>query len=168
MTPTDRQTDRQTDIAISRAPMELKIVKSAAMKETIKYLSNLKIKHSKLDDISFSELKPQKYLFDSRLNLHEMKLLFELRTRMFNCKENFKNNYKNESFLHCQLCLVALDNQSHLLNCFVLKNSIPELRDNANIVYKDLFGSIDKQVKFVKLISKVIKTRSILLEKLSP
>ena len=25
MTPTDRQTDRQTDIAISRAPMELKM-----------------------------------------------------------------------------------------------------------------------------------------------
>ena len=73
---------------------------------TTQYLSNLKRKHSNLDDINFSELKPQEYLSDSRLNLHEMKLLFQLRTRMFDCKDNFKNRYKNETFLHCKLCLV--------------------------------------------------------------
>ena len=78
------------------------------------------------------------------------------------------SKYKNESFLYCPLCLVALDSQSHLLNCFVLKNSIPELKNNRNIDYKYLFGTNDDQVKFVKLIDKVIKTRSILLEKLSP
>ena len=138
------------------------------MNKTVQYLSNLKRKHSKLDNINFNELKPQKYLFDSRLNLDEMKLLFKLRTRMFDCKENFKNKYKNDSFLYCQLCLIASDNQNHLLNCFVLKNSIPELKNNKNIKYNHLFGTNDEQVECVKLIDKVIKTRNILLEKLSP
>ena len=144
------------------------MVKSAAVNMTIQYLSSLKRKHSKLDDISFNDLKPQEYLYDSRLNSHEMQLLFKFRTRMYDCKENFKNKYKNESFLYWPLCLVALDSQSHLLNCFVLKNSIPDLKNNRNIDYKYLFGTNDDQVKFVKLIDKVIKTRSILLEKLSP
>ena len=145
-----------------------KLVKSAAINKTIQYLSSLKAKHSKLDDISFNKLEPQKYLHDSRLNSSEMKLLFKLRTRMFECKENFKNKYKNDSFLYCQLCLVSVDNQNHIMNCFVLKNSVPELHNNKNIQYKHLFGTNDQQVKFIKLIDKVIKIRNILLEKLSP
>ena len=144
------------------------MVKSAAKKKTELFLSNLKEKHSKLDDIYFDELKQQEYLSDNRLNSHEMKLLFKLRTRMFDCKENFRNQYKQDSFLNCQLCIVASDNQSHLLNCFVLKNSIPDLKNNKIIQYKHLFGTINEQVACIKLIDKVIKIRNILLEKLGP
>jgi hypothetical protein len=43
-----------------------------------------------MDDIIFDELKPEEYLKDTRINTSQAKLLFKLRTRMFDCKMNFK------------------------------------------------------------------------------
>ena len=67
--------------------------KDLLKKETIKYLNNLKDSHSKLNNVSCSELISQEYLRDQRLNPKEVKLLFKLRTRMYKCKENFKNQF---------------------------------------------------------------------------
>ena len=40
-------------------------------------------------------------------------------TRMVECKDNFKNRYKDTDLL-CPLCLVANDTQQHPLDCKVL------------------------------------------------
>ena len=100
-----------------------------------------------MDGIQFTKLETQNYLKDKRLNSSEAKLLFKLRTRMFNCKANFKNQYKNEEFLYCPLCIIGFDSQSHLLECFVLKNSIIELRQNKIIKYEHIFESIEQIIK---------------------
>ena len=62
--------------------------------------------------------------------------------------------------------MVSLDSQSHLLNCFVLKNSINELKNNNQVKYEDIFDSVDKQVPAIKLLNKIVMSRDILLEKL--
>ena len=87
---------------------------------------------------------------------------------MFNCKENFKNQYKNEEFLYCPLCIIGLDSQSHLLDCFVLKNSIIELRQNKTIKYEHIFESIDQQVPAIKLFNIIVEKREVILEKSQP
>ena len=110
-------------------------------------------------------MKPKAYLTDDRLNLNQVKLLFKLRTRMFECKLNFKKKYSDEN-LFCDLCKVCIDSQSHLLECFVLKNCNKELKDNKLVKYEHIFGNVEYQIKAIQLISKVIVTRELLLEKL--
>ena len=137
------------------------IVKREAKNETIKYLNSLKEKHSKLDNINFSDLECQSYFYDERLSPKEVQLLFSLRTRMFDCKANFKNQYQND--LWCKLCDIFVDCQSHLMQCPILKGCIPELRSNQEIKYEDIFLGIEFQVKAIKLIAKVIECRELLL-----
>ena len=129
--------------------------------ETIKYLNNLKKTHSKLDNIEFTDFICQAYFTDERLTPNEVKLLFNLRTRMFNCKANFKNQYQDD--IWCNLCKFFVDCQSHLLQCPVLKACVPELRNNLTVKYEDIFLSVDFQVKAVKLLVKVIECRELLL-----
>ena len=106
----------------------------------------------------------QDYLKDQRLNPKEIKLLFKLRTRMLNCKENFKNKYQGE-FLFCELCKISADSQSHLMECHILTNCVPELRNNVSTKYQDIFKNIDKQVKAIKLLTRVVEVRDLLLLK---
>ena len=138
-----------------------KKVKNEAKIETLKYLNALKETHSKLDNINNSELECQAYFFDERLNPKEIQLLFSLRTRMFDCKSNFKNQYQND--LWCKLCDIFVDCQSHVLQCPVLRGCVPELRKNQSIKYEDIFLGIDFQVRAIKLLVKVIECRELLL-----
>ena len=129
------------------------------------YLGKIKEKHSKLDDIVIEDLKSQEYLTDDRIDLNQAKLLFKLRTRMFECKQHFKSKYSEEN-LFCDLCKICVDSQSHLLQCFVLKNCNKELRNNKLVKYEHIFDKVDYQVRAIKLISEIIVTRELLLEKL--
>ena len=143
-----------------------KIIKKAAIKRTITYLNNLKKKHSKMDDIIYERLEQQGYLNDERINTSQVKLLFKLRTRMFECKQNFKNKHKKEN-LFCNLCKISIDSQSHLMDCFVLRNCNKELKNNKKVKYEHIFDSTELQIKAIQLLSEVVKTRELLLEKLS-
>ena len=86
---------------------------------------------------------------------------------MFNCKLNFQNQQFKEN-LFCKLCKICIDSQSHLLECFVLRNCNEELKNNTKVKYDHIFGNVDFQVEANKLLSKVIITREIPLEKLQP
>ena len=103
-------------------------------------------------------------MFDDRLNPREMKLLFQLRTRMFDCKGNFENQYAGTSF--CRLCMISRDTQSHLFECYVLRNSVYELRLNQRVKYEHIFDNNDRQVEAIKLLDNVIRKREILQEAL--
>ena len=142
------------------------LLKKEAKKKTIEYLNTLKTPHSKMDGIMCDKLETQKYVKDKRLNEREVQLLFKLRTRMFDCKNNFKNSYKKDEFLYCPLCIVGVDNQAHLLDCYVLKNSIIELRQNKVVKYEHIFETIEYQVPAIKLLKTIIEKREVIMEKL--
>ena len=126
------------------------------------YLHNKKQKHSKLDDIKFKDLKCAEYLLDSRISKNEAKLLFKLRTRMYNVKSNFKN--MNNLNLTCDLCKSQICDQPHLLQCRVLQNSVPELKSNISVKYSHIFGDQEKIVPAIKLLTKIIKVREEMLQ----
>ena len=85
-----------------------------------------------------------------------------MRTRMFDCKGNFENQYKGSSF--CSLCIVSKDTQSHLFECYVLRNSVIELRINRKVKYEDIFDNNNRQVEAIKLPDQIIRKREILQE----
>ena len=139
-------------------------LKKKAKEVTINYLKELKNKHSKLDDIAFTELKCASYLTDQRISQREAKLLFKLRTCMYQVKINFKELHKND--LSCDLCKSATCDQSHLLQCKVLHKLIPELRFT-KVKYHHLFGGIENMIPAIKLFKKVTEERDKILQVLS-
>ena len=128
------------------------------------YLLKLKKKHSKLNGIKFNKINCQKYLNDSRLSPSEAKLLFQLRTRMYPVKLNFKNKVKKHGKnFNCEICKVEEDDQKHLLECPILQNLVPEL-ETTSVKYDDIFGNIEKMVKAGKLLKKVCDARKDFLD----
>ena len=119
-----------------------------------------KERHSKLNNIEYKEFKMQNYFVDNRVESWVAKNIFKFRTRMTEVKENFKNNYKNESV--CPLCKdpSQKDDQSHLLKC-------PKLKENGHIKrnYFDIFSEdILKIYETIIILIKAMETRQKLLD----
>ena len=120
------------------------------------YLIELKEKHSKSDGLTKSN-RCQGYLTSNKLTLDEKQLLFQLRTRTFNYRQNFKNKYGSE--LACFSCKEQ-DTQQHLLkNCTVYVGI-----DTEDSEYEDIFKSTAKQIKITKIMKKIINKRNLLLK----
>ena len=79
-----------------------KMLKSHISSAALIYLDNLAKEHSKSTPLRKRKLKCAKYLKDVRFSISETQLLFQLRTRMFTVKSNFKNKYKLDQ--SCELC----------------------------------------------------------------
>ena len=126
-----------------------------------KYLKQLKAKHSKLDNVELEKLNCAPYLHDTRLSHKEVRLLFKLRTRMYQVKSNFKNQYNFN--LSCVLCRSAVCDQQHLLSCKVIQSLVPEAK-TTKVKYQHLFGSIDQMVPAAKLFMKITQQREELLQ----
>ena len=117
------------------------------------YLMSLKNKHSKCEGLSESG-KMQDYLTSSKLTTEEKQLLFQLRTRSYDCKANYKNLYKNQ--LACSICGEE-DNQPHLLSCIRTTQGL----DLKNVQYSDIFGTIEQQVRITKLLMQISNNRKV-------
>ena len=66
----------------------------------------------------------QKYIQTDEITTKEAKILFKIRTEMFEVKHNFKNRYikkfnesqVNEEALLCPLCFYHVDNVQNMFN----------------------------------------------------
>ena len=120
-----------------------------------KHLFQLKSKHSKSNGLQTYKL--QSYLTSNELSTDEKKLLFQLRTRTYNCKANFKNQFGLN--ITCLIC-GSEDNQQHLLFCSRTTEDV----DISGVTYGDIFGILKKQVKAAKVLMKVTRNRKLILE----
>ena len=138
-----------------------KLIKYHISLAALKYLNNLAEGHSKSIHLKKKKVKCSEYLRDKRFNKSEVQILFQLRTRMFPVKTNFRN--QNKTDLSCKLCAINISDQEHQLKCPVLQKFLPEL-SQTDVKYSDLFANVDKQLKLAKLYVKIAKTREIILE----
>ena len=131
-------------------------VRIAVQEAALEFLNSSKKDKSKLKDLYYDELKIQEYLISDELLTSEKKLLFQLRTRMINVKDNFKHGHVD---LVCPLCMTYNDTQQHLLEC----QSI--LKDASSLVhpgmkYAELFGKeVRKQVLLTRVFRVNMKIR---------
>ena len=98
-----------------------------------KYLHNIAKSHSKVKHEMYNDLNGMSYLNDTRFTTEQAKLLFKFRTRMFDVRNNFRNNYACTS---CPLCGVKEDTQEHLLNCVIIKRQYATRNE-----YTDIFSN---------------------------
>ena len=86
-----------------------KHVKIKSKEFALEQLLKLKSKHSKMENLDYSELKLQKYLNNPLITVQEAKNLFKFRTRVANFQAKMKNNPRFS--LTCPFCKVQPDTQ---------------------------------------------------------
>ena len=108
------------EISDMKAHKFKKLVKEACKKYSFEQLVN-KI-GSKGSENHYLTLKISNYL-KSKLPIKHGKLLFKLRSRMLNVKNNFKNNFitndvKLPEAIYCSFCSTnSIENQEHITIC---------------------------------------------------
>ena len=156
--------DELTKIYTTKEAFKNMVKKKANLKAN-EYLRTLKDGHSKMENIYFQKLECSTYLENKEISQKESKLLFQFRTRMYQVKDNFKTQFKNN--LHCDLCKQELCTQKHLFSCKVLKKVIPELNDNKTVMYEHVFGTDVQMSQVSKLLIIITEERKLLLETLN-
>ena len=110
-----------------------KHVKQMARKAVLEELLNKKSKHSKLNNLEYTELTTQKYFKSTGISKEQSRLIFKFRTRMALFGQNYRGGL---DVVSCPVCGAHPDNQSLLLECPVIKRHFPESNDITNI-YSD-------------------------------
>ena len=132
------------------------------MELTLKYLQELKGKHSKSEHLDVTDLEMTEYLKDNRFTKNERELLFKLRSRTVQVKDNFKNAYLNNDML-CELCKLFTCTQSHPLQCPRI-NSRLVVDKQLNISDKFIHGTVDEQLLYVRIYKQVWDIREEMLK----
>ena len=109
-----------------------------------------------MKNIVYKKFKIASYLTDSKFNIDDKILLFSLRTRMVDVKCNFKNGIADIS---CSFCdQNEPQTQQHLMVCPEIFKNCPEMANNHDVDYSDLFKDTDRQLKCVRLFRKILNT----------
>ena len=78
-----------------------KQLQDATAKLAFQHLIDMARKHSKTKDNIYHNLQGMAYFDDPRFTANKARLLFKFRTRMFNVRNNFRNQYTS---ILCPLC----------------------------------------------------------------
>ena len=79
------------------------------------HLKSDKFKHSKMDNLVYTNMEMQAYLMNEDLSLEQKRNLFLCRTRMAEYSENFKAG--SNIVTPCVVCKLHQDSLSHAVNC---------------------------------------------------
>ena len=91
-----------------------------------------KQRHSKLDNLVYTELKMQNYLQTETVKPKAARTIFSYRTRMSNYSENYRG--KSEVTM-CPICQIHIDSQKYSFQC-------PKIKENVEIhgEYSNIFS----------------------------
>ena len=138
------------------------IVKGKIENLALLKLNELKMKHSKSENIESTKLRTASYLVYQRLTKYEQQLLFRLRTKTLDVKMNFDRLHAD---IYCSLCKLFPETQSHILQCpDVVPNMKTPVISNHSLNEADIYGNLDKQVQIVKIYSEALDIRNKLMK----
>ena len=110
-------------------------------------LMKMKIKHTKMDNLFYSELRMQPYLKSNLFTAEQAKMIYSFRTRMSNFKENYRGSQGHSP---CPLCFVHLDSQAMAFQCPTLKQEIKE-KGNLDKIFSEKIP-LDLVIKLTKIL----------------
>jgi hypothetical protein len=123
----------------------------------LQHLNNLKKKHSKSEFLECRDVKMAEYIKDPRFNTRKKQLLFKLRSKTLDVKQNFKNQNQNP---WCTSCGLFQETQGHLLQCPALVKNLQYLRGKTSILNeKFIYGSLEQQEIIVNIYSDIMEVR---------
>ena len=124
-------------------------------------MNNQKKIHSKSKALDCTKLETAEYLKSAKFNTKQKQLLFKLRSKTLDVKQNFPGKPGSP---WCRTCKLFPEFQSHLLQCpeIVTKLNYLDLKTstiNENMIYSDL----QKQEIIVNIYSDILEIRKNLL-----
>ena len=123
----------------------------------LQYLNDIKKTHSKAKYLICSEVKLAEYLQHPSFNTTQKQLLFKLRSKTLDVKQNFKNQHKTP---WCRSCGLFQETQAHLLQCPKLVINLQYLQGKTSTLNENfIYGSIKQQEMIVKIYSDILKVR---------
>ena len=123
----------------------------------MKDLNGFKKIHSKSKYLEYNEVKPAKYIVDSRFTTKQKQLLFRLRSKTLDVKHNFKHQHTN---LWCISCGLFTETQSHLLQCPALVTNLKFLNVKTSKLNENfIYGNLEQQEMIIKIYSDIIEVR---------
>ena len=135
----------------------LKIVKEACKEKAFSDLLDKQSEYSKGSTLQYGNLKMRTYLKTNLIHENQARLIFKIRTRMLNVKNNFKNNQTN---LCCPICQNDEDSQEHMMmKCSILENKITSKE------FLTMFGcDEEKMAEVVKKVEMIVNERNYIIE----
>ena len=132
------------------------IVKAKTQELSLTYLKTLQLKHSKLSQLHYHDLKMQHYFTNPELTVSQKQMLFRCRVRMENFGENFRGG-KNE--VQCRLCNSHLDNLEMAFQCLEIRKKV-KVVGNPRDILEDRINN-----ETTHTITQILKIRGTLYEK---
>ena len=127
-----------------------RIVKVKAQEYALKILTAKQQGHSKMDELSYSELKPQKYLTMENASIEHVRNIFRHRVRMSKFGENYRGN---SDHVMCPLCGKHFDSQNLSFQCKFYRGKL-DIKCNMTDIYSD-----NVTLDTAKTITKMMKLR---------
>ena len=135
----------------------LKRVKEACKSKAFEDLTDTQMEYSKGNNLGYGSLKMRGYLKTRDINKSQAILLFKIRTRMLNLKNNFKNGNND---LSCKVCFQGVDSQDHMMMECLRLGELINLKE-----YLSIFGEDEEQMAAViKKVEKLQMKREEILE----
>ena len=135
------------------------IVKNKVRQAAFNYLKQLKVKHSKMDNLAYKKLDISKYLNSPMFNFKSIQMLFAIRTRTVrNIKTDFRGMYPDVA---CPLGCGHTDTLPNILTCPVLQvHMMTDSVTNDAVKYKDAFcPDVVKQKQVTELFQQLLEIR---------
>ena len=121
-------------------------VKKRTREKLFEKLNGLKLSHSKVENVEHNELKMQKYLQpnQNQMNKEEAQIIFKLRCRVTEIKNNLKGSYDE---LECTACGIEEETQKHILECNILNIN----GKDEEVKYEKIFnGTVTEKIKIAR------------------
>ena len=119
-------------------------------------------KRSKIKNLT--SFKLQNYLRTNKFTTKQKKLLFSLRTRSIDVKNNYKNKFQFN--MKCRMCEDenSIDSEEHYLKCSKILENFDDNEDILNAKYEDIFSqNIDEQISITRIFETIFKIRQKIL-----
>ena len=110
-----------------------RMVKIKAKEVALDLLTKKQQRHSKMENLVYTEIKPQKYLTMENIRIEQVRNIFRYRVRMAPLGENFRGG---EEHVICPLCHKHKDSQNMSFQCEFLKTKT-DIRCDMSDVYSD-------------------------------
>ena len=136
------------------------IVKAKVRNAALQFLNQLKLKHSKMDQLKYDKLEVQQYLTSPLFNNESRTLLLRLRTRTVNgIRADFRGLYADIS---CPLGCGHDDTLANILTCTVLRSHHTSAHvSQSDIRFEDIFSlDIRKQKEVTELYRQLLDIRN--------
>ena len=135
--------------------MYLKLTSRKKLQSVIS--KNLKRQHSKSKYLQINKLKSAEYLESPKFTTSEKRLLFKLRSRTIDVKENFPGGNRNP---WCISCGLFPENQSHLLQCPALVVRLSYIVGKTSKLNENyIYGNLQQQQEIVKIFGDILEVR---------